>query len=224
MGPLLALSLAANLIAGALAVWAWRVGGRNVGMRLYVEPNRERRRSFFACFPIERGDVVFLGDSLTASAQWSEMFPGTPVRNRGIGGDTTATVLERIDQIADGAPGKVLLMIGTNDLGTGVPHARIVANYAAILDRLAAGSPGAAVVVQSVLPRGPEFVARVTSLNAALARLARERGCAFLDLTTVFAEPDGSIAARFSNDRLHLLGEGYVAWRRAIAAVVAGGE
>lgn len=223
MRLLLAVSLAGNALAVALAVWAWRVGRRNVGMRLYVEPNRERRRSFFALYPVVPGDVVFLGDSLTASAQWSEMFPGLPVKNRGIGGDTTATLLERIDQITAGTPAKVLLMVGTNDLGTGVPHGRIVASYAAILDRLVADSPETTVVVQSVLPRGRDFVARVEALNAALARLAAERGCTFLDLTAVFAGADGAIGPRFSNDGLHLLGEGYAAWRRAIAAVVADG-
>jgi lysophospholipase L1-like esterase len=219
---LLGLSLIGNARAVALAVWAWRSAPPRVGERLYVAPNRERRRSFFDAFPVEPGDVVFLGDSLTAAAQWAEMFPGVPVRNRGIGGDTTATVLERVEQVSAGSPAKVFLLVGTNDLGTGVPHARIVANYAAILDRLTAGSPTTEVVVQSVLPRAAPFAGRVHTLNAALARLADERGLRFLDLTPAFAGADGAISPGFSNDALHLLGAGYVAWRRALAPLVHG--
>ncbi len=219
---LLACSLGVNALVAGLVLWGWGSGGRQLGERLYVEPNRMRRRSFFDAFPVTAGDVVFLGDSLTANAQWHEMFPERPVKNRGIGGDTTATLLARLDQVIAGTPATVLLMIGTNDLALGVPQPRILANYGAILERLRAGSPSTAVVVQSVLPRGRSFVDRIHALNVAVARMAADRGCRFVDLTSVFAGPDGAIAPGFSNDGLHLLGPAYVAWRGAIAPVVDG--
>lgn len=222
MTILLVISLAGNALVVALGVWAWRAGRQNLGERLYVTPNRERRRSFFECYPVGPSDVVLLGDSLTAGGQWNEMFPDLLVKNRGIGGDTTATVLERVGQVTAGKPAKVLLMVGTNDLSTNVPLVRIVENYAAILDRFAAESPDTAIVVQSVLPRGEAFVVRVRRLNGALATLAASRGCRFVDLTPAFASPSGAIAPGLSNDDLHLLGRGYVVWRTAIAPLVTG--
>jgi lysophospholipase L1-like esterase len=214
---LLALSLLGNAVAVALGLWGWRAGRQNIAERLYVAPNRARRRSFFECSPIEKDVIVVLGDSITAGAQWGEMLPGRPVKNRGIGGDTTATLLDRLPQVSDGRPATVLLMVGTNDLGTNVAHDRIVANYAAILDHLRAASPGTVVVVHSVLPRGVAFVERVRGLNLALAQLAATHEYPFVDLTPVFASSHGTMVREFSNDELHLLGPGYVAWQRAIA-------
>jgi lysophospholipase L1-like esterase len=222
MTLLLVLSLLANVLFVLLGLWGWRSGHQDLAERLYLAPNRDRRRSFFDHHPIEPRDVVVVGDSLTAGAQWTEMFPGVTIKNRGIGGDTTATVLDRIGQVTAGRPETVLLMVGTNDLATGVPHERILSNYAAILDRLRADAPETAVVVQSVLPRAPAFAERVRALNAALARLAAARDCAFLDLTPAFAGPDGAIRPDLSNDALHLLGPGYVAWRSAVAPYVLG--
>jgi lysophospholipase L1-like esterase len=222
MAMLLALSLLGNAAVVAVALWVWLAGRRNIAERLYVLPNRLRRQSFFDRYPIVPGDVVLLGDSLTANAQWSEVFPGAPVKNRGVGGDTTATLLDRIGQVTAGRPATVLLMVGTNDLSLGVPHGRIVTNYDAILHRLRTESPETAVVVQSVLPRGRAYVDRIRNLNAALARLAAAHGCRFVDLTPGFASPTGAIQAELSDDELHLLGRGYVVWRRAIAPYVVG--
>jgi lysophospholipase L1-like esterase len=108
-------------------------------------------------------------------------------------------------------------MIGTNDLGMDVSQEHLLANYTAILDRLAHESPETAVIVQSVLPRAAAFTGRVQALNAALAPLARAHGAVFVDLTPVFAGANGAILPEYSNDELHLLGAGYDAWRRAIA-------
>lgn len=216
MSALTVLSLLGNLVAGAAAFWLWSAGRRSLADRLYVMPNRIRRRTFFDRYPVEHGDIVWLGDSLTAGANWHEMFPMRAVKNRGIGGDTTAGVLDRLDQVTRGHPEGIFLLVGTNDLSLGIPHDRIVQNYAAILDRIAAETPETRVVVQSVLPRGRAYVTRIRLLNAALADLAAARGFHFVDLTRTFGRPDGTIESRYSNDELHLLGDGYVAWQQAL--------
>ena len=41
------------------------------------------------------GDIVMLGDSITAMGQWSEMFPAADILNRGLGGDTVADIAAR---------------------------------------------------------------------------------------------------------------------------------
>ena len=80
----------------------------------------ERHTTFFTAFPVEPGDVVFLGDSITDEGRWAEMFPNLVVHNHGISADRTDHVLMRLDQVTKGQPGMVFLMIGTNDLGTDV--------------------------------------------------------------------------------------------------------
>jgi hypothetical protein len=56
---------------------------------------------------------------------------------------------------------------------------------------------------------------------AGRGRLARERAATFVDLTPVFTGTNGAILPAYSNDDLHLLGPGYLAWQRVITPVVA---
>lgn len=176
--------------------------------------------SFFAAYPVEDGDIVFVGDSITAGAQWNEMFPQHPVRNRGIGGDRTDDILRRFDQLVVGPPEKIFLKIGTNDLGTGVDEAVIVENYAEILDRFARGAPSAQIHVQSLLPREAGYRLQVERLNASLAALAAERDFVFVDLYPSFLDEDGSIRDELSPDELHLSGAGYRLWQQQLTPFV----
>ena len=176
--------------------------------------------SFFEEYPIRPADVVFLGDSITAGGQWSEMFDGIPVRNRGIGGDRTDDVLERLDQITRGEPRKIFLLIGTNDLGTDLPQDEILANYEGILARLSEDSPDSLVYVQSVLPRGSDYSDRIAALNSALADLAQRRGLQYVELFQSFLSDDDSIVDELTYDELHLTGAGYRLWQKLLEPYV----
>jgi lysophospholipase L1-like esterase len=60
--------------------------------------------------------IVFIGDSITQDFNVYEYFKGFNVYNRGIGGDTSKGVLERLsNSVFDLRPKKVFLQIGTND-------------------------------------------------------------------------------------------------------------
>ena len=43
--------------------------------------------------------IVMLGDSITDEGQWDELLNNSKVQNRGISGDTTDGVLDRLDSI-----------------------------------------------------------------------------------------------------------------------------
>jgi lysophospholipase L1-like esterase len=151
--------------------------------------------------------IVFLGDSITEGGRWSDWFPDLPVRNHGIGGETSAQILHRVDGIVAAAPRAVFLLAGTNDLRDGLPPGHTIANLTTMVAKLA-GTPS--LFVQSILPRERENADRVRVVNTALAQLAGDR---YLDLWPIFAEPDGELRAEFTYDRLHLTDEGYAAWR-----------
>ena len=172
------------------------------------------------------GPIVFLGDSITEGGIWSELFPGAPVRNRGIGGDTTRRLLARLDDIHRLAPRRIFLMIGVNDLNAGLPLAETEANLRSLLDDLARNLPWTEVVVQSVLPvddrwRGRADNAGILAINQILKREAASRGLRYVDLQPLFRGPDGQLRRELSNDGIHLLGPGYEIWRQAIAPLVA---
>lgn len=195
--------------------------GLSYGWPLFIHvkkvlPKRERYVSFFAEFPVQSSDIVFVGDALTNEARWHELFPEVSVRNRGIDEDTTRDVAYRIGQIASGRPSKVFLMVGGGDAEAGLTPEQTAESYRVILDKLATESPRTEVFVQSILPRSLESWTDIEARNAAIEAVAQERGVRFIDLTPLFASDNGAIRAELSVDNVHLLAKGYVAWRDAI--------
>jgi hypothetical protein len=47
----------------------------------------------------------FLGDSLTYGFEWTEIFQSLRVKNRGISGDRTDSMLYRIKEVVESHPG-----------------------------------------------------------------------------------------------------------------------
>jgi len=70
----------------------------------------------FRSYPNSKKDIIFLGNSITAGAEWSELLQNQHARNRGISGDITFGVLERLDEVTEGKPAKVFILIGINDI------------------------------------------------------------------------------------------------------------
>ena len=183
---------------------------------------QEHRRLQFEATGTPDGRVVFLGDSISEGGLWDEWFPDQPVLNRGIGGETSAQVLARLDSAIAG-PRAVFLLVGTNDLTTAVPEDDIVDNVEGILDEIERRAPWTPVHVQSVMPRTARFRDSVRSLNQRLERLVAGRPdhVHFLDLWPALADADGDLRREYSIDRLHLNGEGYRAWTEVLRPVLA---
>lgn len=170
----------------------------------------------FSHLPPLNGGIAFVGDSLTDWARWNEMFPDQRVRNFGIAGDTTVGLQHRLDQVIDAKPAKIFLMIGTNDVEFGryTPE-EIVAHIEDMLERLKASLPAAKIYVESLLPRQPEWDAKVRAVNALLKPVAEKNATAYIDLYPLFAK-DGRLDPRYTVDDIHMAGEGYVRWCNAI--------
>jgi lysophospholipase L1-like esterase len=222
MPPLLIISLSLNLlsiIAGLLLIIFYP----RLIEWFFIPPSYERRFSIFANSPIQSTDIVFLGDSITEWFPLDEMFPGLPIKNRGISGDTTDGVLRRLHQVTDGQPRQIFLKIGTNDIGFGHSQSRIIANYEMILARIKAESPQTEVFVQSILPRHRRFAGRIQRINQEIAQLAQKYGYRYLDFFPAFADERGGIRPEFSNDDLHLLYAGYAQWQSLLKPYIYGG-
>jgi lysophospholipase L1-like esterase len=177
---------------------------------------QEHRRLQFGATGAHPDRVVFLGDSISEFGLWSEWFPDVPVLNRGIGGETSAQVLARLDTAID-SPRAVVLLVGTNDLTAGVPEDDIVANIRAILDGIEQRAPGTPVLLQSVMPRTADFASEVRALNERCRRLSESASTVrYVDLWPLLAADDGTLRPEYTLDRLHLNGEGYRAWVSAL--------
>ncbi|MGB9798642.1 MAG: GDSL-type esterase/lipase family protein [Thermanaerothrix sp.] len=184
--------------------------------------HHEQKCDFFAHHPVKAGDIVFLGDSITDGARWDELFPGLPVKNRGINADTTRGVLARLDSILQGQPAAIFLLIGTNDLPWFMFRSDrdILETYTAILERCRRESPNTQVFVQSILPRARGYAKRILRINAELERLAHRFSYTFVNLFPHFADANGQIRSELSNDKLHLMAIGYDLWVEQIKPLI----
>lgn len=59
-------------------------------------------------------------------------------------------------------------------------------------------------------------VVRSCPLNKRLEALCDEKEVTYLDVWGALADHEGRLDKRYTNDGLHLTGEGYVVWRDAI--------
>ena len=185
-----------------------------------------QRRSLFEVLPVLSSDIVFLGNSITDGCEWSELFNNRHIKNRGISADRSGWLLDRLDPIIAGHPKKLFLMIGTNDLAGGASPEQIVADVARLIDRFQAESRWTKIYVQSILPVNGEAFSKykghyehshlIVPTNKLLEALCDEKGVTYLDVWGALADHDGRLDKRYTNDGLHLMGEGYVVWRDAI--------
>ena len=214
---LFGLSVIVNLIAFAAVFWGIFAGGT---FKLFVYPKYMRDLSQFGLLKVQPGDTVFLGDSITEGGKWSELFPHSNVCNRGIIGDITTGIIERLEQVSGGKPAQVFLMAGINDLSMNTSQEVVVKNIVTIVDKICESSPDTKVFVQSILPNKARLKNKIESTNAELEK-AIEGKARWVNLYPLFLDEAGvSMNDTLSNDKAHLLGQGYIVWRDAIADLV----
>ncbi|NYZ67548.1 hypothetical protein H0A36_16145 [Endozoicomonas sp. SM1973] len=177
-----------------------------------------RRVSFFNIH-VANARNVMLGDSITDDAEWHELFPDYSIVNRGIGGDTIAGVLNRLELIPSDTK-QVFLMLGTNDIIRKTPFDEMIKNYQQIVTRLQ--TKGITPIIQSTLFFGEPFKPFnqiVVKLNEQLVSLAKRLDIQYIDLNAKLA-PNGVLDAKYTIDAIHLNGAGYSQWQRAIEPIL----
>ncbi len=201
------------ILAMFIATFILLVVTRLAAKRL-IQQHHGQKVDFFQHHPIQPGDIVFVGDSLTDGGRWEEMFPGKPVKNRGINADTTAGVFARLEDVIIGHPSAIFFLIGTNDLPWYEYRSdeEILASYKQILEQCRTELTDTRVYVQSLLPRNYSFSRRIQKLNLKLKELTEQFGYTYIHLFPAFANSRGGLRREITNDDLHLLGSGYLIW------------
>lgn len=171
------------------------------------------------------GKIMFLGNSITEMGNFRLLTGDTTVVNRGIGGDITFGVLNRLDEVIRFKPSKVFLLIGINDMYKRIPLPTVVSNIFAIVSLIHADSPKTAIYVQSILPVNPSFKnfpkgydlnEDVETVNRQLMHLGKRVKYTYVDLNTHFLGPDGRLQTKYSVDGLHLSPAGYELWMKIL--------
>lgn len=179
----------------------------------------------FESFPKASSDIVFLGNSITAGTDWNELLQLPTARNRGISGDITYGVLERLDDVISGKPSKIFILIGINDISKNIPDDTILNNYAKIVDRIQAGSPETSIYFQTLLPVNASFEKfknhygkdqHILYVNEGIRKLTNQKNIQLIDLYPHFLDNDNHLKAALTHDGLHLLIEGYQVWAKIL--------
>jgi lysophospholipase L1-like esterase len=174
----------------------------------------------FRSYPNSPKDIVFLGNSITDYAAWNELLQLKNARNRGISGDVTFGVLERLDEITEGKPAKVFILIGINDISRNVPDSVIVDNYKKIIQRIKKESPRTKIYFNTVLPVNNTFPKRdhfnkdehILYVNEELKKLGAAEKITVIDIHPLFLDAEKRLDRKYTYDGLHLTIEGYQKW------------
>ena len=181
----------------------------------------------FKSNPLNYGDIVFLGNSITSGGKdWSKRLKHPNIRNRGIGGDVTDGVLARIDEITYFKPKAVFLLIGINDLwnnnSPNNPSAEYIANnIIQIAQVINAETPKTKIYVQTVLPIEKEqYKTSILKVNEIIKANEKENPYQIVDLYSIFVNENGLIRKELSTDGIHLNEKGYDAWVEFIKPII----
>jgi lysophospholipase L1-like esterase len=174
----------------------------------------------FRSFPNSSKDIIFLGNSITDFADWNELLQLNEARNRGISGDITFGVLERLDEITEGKPSKVFILIGINDISRNIPDSVIADNYKKIIQRIKKGSPKTKIYFNTVLPVNNTFPNRdhfnkddhILYVNDQLKKLGTAEKITIIDIHPHFLDAEKRLDKKYTYDGLHLTIEGYQKW------------
>lgn len=230
---ILLVSLAANLVAAAY-----------FGKKLYTKfqagstaatvPSKPAyyldRDKLFAVLPKDTGAIVFLGNSLTQYFELAEMLNNPLVRNRGIHGDMSEGLLQRLSPIIASQPKKIFIEIGINDLEQKISKEKFLSNYQRLIDTLQANCTNTKIYVQSLLPVAdssqrlasycsPEMNRLVVEVNNELQQLASKKGCTYLNVHQHLLKGT-ELNPLYSVDGVHLSGEGYLQWAKILRPYV----
>lgn len=162
----------------------------------------------------QKGQIVMLGNSITAECEWAELLDNPHILNRGVIADGTEDILNRLDNIIELEPRKIFLLIGVNDL-LFLPPNIIMQNYESIVARIRNESPQTILYLESILPihndlrRNGMKNEDIVAINQMIKSLADKYQLVYIDAHSRFTDTEGALRADLTFDGIHLNGEGY---------------
>ncbi len=195
-------------------------------------PNYDLQMGMFNIYKTRQADIVMLGNSLTAGANWSELLGRSNVVSRAIPGDVLQGFNARIDLVLKLKPKIVFIMGGLNDIYGWIPVDQVYTNYLRIITTLQ--SRGIIPVIQLTtyatktygkdwggtpevnLGRNKE----VDRLNKLLSDYAKRNNIDVINLLPSIATKDGYLNPDLSWDGVHFKAEAYRIWAREVEGVL----
>jgi len=184
----------------------------------------KNKSSIFHILPHHSNEILFIGDSNIAYAEWNDLFDNKNIHNRGIAGDDINGVSLRIDECLSSHPNKIFLMIGINNLiNNNDSEQKVLTEYEDLIKKIKTKSPYTKLYIQSILPTYghiKSFNSSIVLINKGLISLSEKYSYNYIDLFSSFRDSDDQLIANYSFDGIHLNGSGYLVWKCKIQQFV----
>ena len=185
-----------------------------------------QRDKYLNTLPIDTNSIVLIGTSLTHNFEIQET-AGPEVKNRGINGDNLIGIINRLKNVTDAKPKRIILEAGINDIGD-LNHTndQIITNYKKLLSAIQKTTPETDLIITSLFPVAdssermktycsPETNLQISELNKKLESLSNKYNAQFLNFHKSFTL-NNELNSKYSMDGVHFSAEGYNLWQKLI--------
>ena len=164
-------------------------------------------------------DIIFIGDSLFYGFDLKEFFPEYSTLNRGIRGDTTFGVENRLNVSVFDVKSKIVVMlIGVNNINT------MIENYESILIKFKENINDRKIILCSLTPMSGKYAIRNKMAivnNIIIKKLAKKYDFYFVDLfTPLLNNETNEITDEYTKEGLHFTHDGYVVIAKEIRNIL----
>ncbi|MCF0117367.1 MAG: hypothetical protein HUJ61_04885 [Bacilli bacterium] len=165
-------------------------------------------------------DVVFMGDSITAYADWDELLPNTNSYNIAVPGHIITNTRDYIPRLKALNPKTVFVMVGINNyVNSDYEWERDYTELLTLLKSIENNNllyKLNKVYIQSMLPTRDDFACfndKTLSRNKWLKDKVESFGFTYLDIHPLFLDDDGeTLKKEYSLDGIHLTQDGFETW------------
>lgn len=169
-------------------------------------------------------NIIFFGDSITEGYRLDKYFPKKNVVNKGISGNRTTDLVNRIDKdVYEYNPSKTLILIGINDLAMETEKEDILENIQLIINGLQINRKNSEIYVESVYPVNKDLIiekntsfaytldnVKVMNLNNDLKKMCEENDITYIDVYSKLIDDNNNLKSNYTYDGVHLTDLGYL--------------
>ena len=194
--------------------------------------------------PIGKNKIVFLGNSIIqGGGDWNKRYNSDNIVNRGISGDITNGILNRLEEIIFYEPTSIFLMIGINEFFTDnskkpdINPRYVAESILKIANIIKKGSPRTKIFISTILPINKEQYVKVKSVNYNFLQedyspsindqvketnliLKSNKAYTVVDLYSAFTNEDLKLKPSLSTDGVHLNNTGYDLWVQETIGII----
>ncbi|HPR26323.1 GDSL-type esterase/lipase family protein [Lentimicrobium sp.] len=196
---------------GGINYLRMRFNHQSYSTNSYISFYYKMKTGTFREMPADSNAIIILGNSIADYCDWAEMLSNPLIKNRGIGGDDIIGIYNRVDQVTDASPSKIIFMLDPKDLVFERPIDTISSYYEQIIRSIRNKCPDAGILCMSMIPANNTLISNdsIAGINERIRIIAGENNAEFIDVYHTLCKRTNKLDSLYSFDGEHLNGKGY---------------